>query len=54
MKPGIILCTLLAINFSVCAGDNDSLAIRKIANEILGSNKAYANLEYSVRRSDPG
>lgn len=53
MKPAFTCCILLALNFSVYAGNNDSLAIRKIANEILGSNRAYANLEYLCKKIGP-
>ncbi len=47
------LITALFISFSAAAQVEDSLAIRKIANEILINGKAYDNLRYLCKKIGP-
>lgn len=53
MKRSIILGIFLSLVISVRAGGNDSLEIRRIADEVLTSQSAYENLRYLCKKIGP-
>lgn len=53
MRRGIFLGVALFFNLIVSAGNDDSLAIRRMANEVLGAHAAYTNLEYLCKKIGP-
>ncbi|WP_276500860.1 M20/M25/M40 family metallo-hydrolase [Terrimonas pollutisoli] len=50
MRGILFFCILLATNFVVSAQKEDSLMIRRIADEILLNGKAYNNLHYLTKQ----
>ena len=50
MRGILFFCILLATNFVASAQKEDSLMIRRIADEILLNGKAYNNLHYLTKQ----